>query len=214
MNVMAPGMMIIFSGRRWVIQEVDDRDKVIMVNPSKGGTSPIFSGDPGDIHDVVIQRMFKVLEGHDAPTYMDQVARDLLDEARRNYAELGFANSSISALSERSYAIATRVGTVKTNTLALALRGFGFAAETHDGFVSVVARDEEADLKSVLMELATGSEVQVFGDQINLIFEKFHPYLTRDLLQADAPSARVASLKSSLRRLAQLTKPSAVQAQA
>ncbi|WP_297770587.1 hypothetical protein [uncultured Roseovarius sp.] len=198
-NVMAPGMMIIFSGRRWVIEEVDDRDKVIMVNPSKGGTPPIFGGDPGDIHDVVIQRMFKVLEGNDAPTYMDQVARDLLDEARRHYAELDFATSPISALSERSYAIATRVGTVKTNTLALALRGLGVAVETHDGFLSVVAQDEMTDLSSVLKGLATGGEVELFGDQTNLIFEKFHPYLTRDLLQADALSARVD--QSSLKKV-------------
>lgn len=190
-NVMAPGMMIIFSGRRWVIQEVDDRDKVIMVNPSKGGTPPMFGGDPGDIHDVVIQRMFKVLEGNDTPTYMDQVARDLLDEARRHYAELGFATSSMSVLSDRSYAIATRVGTVKTTTLALALRGLGFAVETHDGFVSVVARDESTDLRRVLQGIATGGEAEFFDDQTNLIFEKFHSYLTRELLQADALSARI-----------------------
>lgn len=190
-NVMAPGMMIIFSGRRWVIQEVDDRDKVIMVTPSKGGTPPIFGGDPGDIHDVVIQRMFKVLEGNDLPTYLDQAARDLLDEARQHYAELGFATSSISALSERSHAIATRVGTIKTTTLALALRGLGFAVETHDGFVSVVARDGTTDLSSVLQGIATGGDIELFSDQTNLIFEKFHPYLTRELLQADALSARV-----------------------
>lgn len=196
-NVMAPGMMIIFSGRRWVIQEVNDRDKVIMVKPSKGGTPPIFGGDPGDIHDVVIQRMFKVLEGNGIPTYLDQVARELLDEARRHHAELGFAKSPISALSERSFAIATRMGTVKTTTLALALRGLGFAVETHDGFVSVVAQDETTDLRSVLQGIATGGEVELFGDQTNLMYEKFHPYLTRDLLQADALSARVdhASLR-------------------
>ena len=140
-----------------------------------------------------------MLEGHDAPTYMDQVALDLLDEARKNYAELGFATSPISALSELNYAIATRVGTVKSNTLALALRGLGFSVETHDGFVSVVARDEAADLKKALREIATGGDVELFGDQTNLIFEKFHPYLTRDLLQADALSARIN--RSSLEKV-------------
>jgi ATP-dependent Lhr-like helicase len=94
----------------------------------------------------------------------------------------------------------TRVGTVKTNTLALAHRGLGFAVETHDGFVSVVTLDEVIDLKRGLQGIVTGGEVELFGDQINLIFEKFHPYLKRDLLQADALSARVdeSSLKKSV----------------
>lgn len=57
-NVTAPRVMLVFSGRRWVIQEIDDQDRVIMVVPSKGGTSPVFGGDP----DRLIERMFKVLE--------------------------------------------------------------------------------------------------------------------------------------------------------
>jgi hypothetical protein len=32
--MIAPGMLIIFSGRRW-LEEVDDRGKVILVTPSK-----------------------------------------------------------------------------------------------------------------------------------------------------------------------------------
>lgn len=190
-NVMAPGMMIIFSGRRWMIHEVDDRDKVIMVSPTKGGTPPIFGGDPGDIHDVVIQRMFQVLEGDELPTYMDTTARDLLQEARRHYAELGFRTSPMSPLNDRSHAIATRCGTVKTNTLALALRSQGFEVEVHDGFLSVVAEDETPEFSNVLRSIANGEKVELFGNGTNLMFEKFHPYLTRDLLQTDALFSRV-----------------------
>jgi len=190
-NVMAPGMMLIFSGRRWVIQEIDDRDNVIIVTPSKGGTPPIFGGDPGDIHDRVIERMFAVLEGDSASVYMDLTAHDLLDEARRHYAQLGFAASSIIPLSETHFAIATRVGTVKTNTLALALRADGFAVESHDGFLTVSSQDEEHDVNGTLQRIAMGEAVSLFGDQTNLIFEKFHPYLTRDLLELDALAFKV-----------------------
>ena len=128
-NVMAPGMMLIFSGRRWVIQEIVDQDKVIMVTPSKGGTPPIFGGDPGDIHDRVIERMFTVLESEDKHLYADKAARDLLDEARREYALPGLATASIIPLGETSFCVATRVGTVKTTTLALALRAKGFEVD-------------------------------------------------------------------------------------
>jgi ATP-dependent helicase Lhr and Lhr-like helicase len=190
-NVMAPGMMLIFSGRRWVIQEIDDRDKVIMVNPSKGGTPPIFGGDPGDIHDRVIERMFKVLEEDTIPTYMDLTARDLLGEARRHYAQLGFKTASVVSLSETRFALATRAGTVKTNTLALALRACGFTLETFDGFLTVVSKEQEHNLNDALQRIANGGTINLFGDQTNLIFEKFHSYLTRDLLELDALSTRV-----------------------
>jgi ATP-dependent Lhr-like helicase len=57
-NMVAPGMMLIFSGRRWLVQEVDDRAKVILVTP-QGRHPTDFGGDAGIIHDVVIERMFQ-----------------------------------------------------------------------------------------------------------------------------------------------------------
>jgi ATP-dependent Lhr-like helicase len=191
MNVMAPGMMLIFSGRRWIIQEIDDRDKVIMVVPSKGGTPPVFGGDPGDIHDHVIARMFMVLESDDKHIYADQIARELLEEARRQYAQLGFATASIIPLGETSFSLATRVGTIKTTTLALALRASGFEVDAFDGFLTVSAKDGSIDIRATLQRIAAGEPVNLFGDQTNLIFEKFHTYLSRDLLQLDALGCKV-----------------------
>lgn len=200
-NVMAPGMMLIFSGQRWVIQEVDDRDKVIMVIPSKGGTPPIFGGDPGDIHDEVIKRMFDVLEGDTTRVYMDREARALLDEARRHYMQLGFAASSVVSLGKNSFAVATKVGTIKTNTLALALRGAGFEVESHDGFLTTRARDGAPDIFYALSRIAAGKECVLFNDQTNLIFEKYHAYLTRDLLELDALSSKID--RDSLKHVAE-----------
>lgn len=191
LNVMAPGMMLIFSGRRWVIQQIDDRDKVIMVAPSKGGNPPIFGGDPGDIHDRIIERMFHILAGDASPAYMDQIARDLLEEAKRQYEQLGFASSSIIPFSESRFAIATRVGTVKTTALALALRAEGFAVECYDGFLTVISTDESRNLAATLTRIAAGAEINLFSNQTNLVFEKFHPYLSRELLEMDALAAKV-----------------------
>lgn len=113
-NVLSPGMMLIFSGRRWLIQEIHDREKVIMVTPAKAGTPPMFGGDPGDIHDRVIERMFDILEGEVEPAYMDPVSIQMLEEARLNYARMGFRESRIVSPGASSAILATRVGTVKT----------------------------------------------------------------------------------------------------
>ena len=191
-NVLAPGMLLIFSGRRWVVQEIHDREKVIMVKPAKAGVPPVFGGDPGDIHDKVIDRMFAVLEGGTRPAYMDAASLKMLAEARANYDQLGFRATNIQALGERTSIIATRVGTVKTSTLALALRSEGFSVEQHDGFLLVEVGDETPDLRALLADLRSGEPVDLFAGAGNLMSEKFHPYLSSALLVLDAASSKLS----------------------
>ncbi len=198
-NMIAPGMLLIFSGRRWLVQEVLDRDRVILVVPAKAGVPPIFGGDPGNIHDRVIERMFDVLEGQKRPIYLDATALELLDEARSNYTQLQFDPGRIAQLSDNAAVIATKSGSIRTTTLALALRASGFTVQTHDGFLEVFGKDESPDLIDALSALADGNEVDLFAHSPNLLFEKFHPHLTEDLLRRDALSSRLdAGCLSSL----------------
>jgi ATP-dependent Lhr-like helicase len=190
-NMIAPGMLLIFSGRRWLVQEVLDRDRVIMVAPAKAGVPPIFGGDPGNIHDRVIAGMFDVLKGEKRPMYLDATALELLDEARSNYGQLQFAPGTIAQLSDNAAVIATKTGSIRTTTLALALRASGFTVQTHDGFVEVFGKDESPELIDILSALADGKEVDLFAHSPNLLFEKFHPHLTEELLRIDALSARI-----------------------
>jgi len=191
-NVLAPGMLLIFSGRRWVVQEIHDREKVIVVKPAKTGVPPVFGGDPGDIHDKVIDRMFAVLEGGTQPAYMDAASLKMLAEARAHYEQLGFRATNIQALGERISIIATRVGTVKSSTLALALRSEGFSVEQHDGFLLVEVGDETPDLRALLADIRSGEPVDLFAGAGNLMSEKFHPYLSSALLVLDAESSRLS----------------------
>ncbi len=168
-----------------------DRYRVIMVAPAKAGVPPIFGGDPGNIHDRVIQRMFVVLEGQKRPIYLDGTVLELLDEARSNYAQLRFNPGRIVQLSENAAVLATRTGSVRTTTLALALRASGYTVQTHDGFLEVFGKDESPPIIGALSTLAKGKEVDLFAHSPNLLFEKFHSHLTEDLLQKDALSARL-----------------------
>ncbi|MWD27451.1 DEAD/DEAH box helicase [Aquicoccus sp. SCR17] len=191
-NVLAPGMLLIFSGRRWVVQEIHDREKVIMVKPAKAGVPPVFGGDPGDIHDKVIDRMFAMLEGGTQPAYMDAASLKMLADARAHYDQLGFRTTNIQAIGERTSIIATRAGTVKTSTLALAFRSEGFSVEQHDGFLMVEAGDETPDLRALLADLRSGEPVDLFAGAGNLMSEKFHPYLSSALLVLDAASSKLS----------------------
>ena len=99
----------------------------------------------------------------------------LSDEARAHYERLGFRTKNIHSLGEHASIIATRAGTVKTSTLALALRSMGFLVEQHDGFLMVQTGDETPDLRSVLADIRSGELVDLFAGAGNFMSEKFHP---------------------------------------
>lgn len=190
-NILSPGMSLIFSGRRWLVQEIDDRGKVIVVKPARTGVPPVFGGDPGDIHDKVIERMFLLLEADGRPLYMDGASLEMLEEARSNYDQMEFRSKPVLSLSDQASVLATRAGTVKTGTLALGLRRFGFSIEQHDGFLRVEARNGIRELHAALERMAAGEAIDLFSGSGNLMSEKFHPYLSTDLLALDAASSRV-----------------------
>ncbi|WP_068092914.1 DEAD/DEAH box helicase [Novosphingobium rosa] len=193
-NMVAPGMMIIFSGRRWLVQEVDDQGKVIIVTHAKAGAPPIFGGDAGMIHDVVIERMFDLLNRDDVPSYLDPTARELLAEARSDFSRMQFPSSRIAEIGEGAWIVATHCGTVKTTTLAFALRSRGFTVQTFDGFLEVMTGRSSCDLVAALGSIAEGAECHLFAADANLTTEKFHPYLTQSLLEMDALSFRLDQL--------------------
>ena len=198
-SMLAPGMHIIFSGRRWFVQEIDDLSRTIIVTSAKAGAAPVFGGDPGIIHDRVVERMFAVLDGDNLPVYLDAVSQEMLQEARRNYKQSGFADAQMIRTGVGSYVLATRCGTVKTTTLALALASLGFTVEQHDGFLQVKSGGTGIPLEKALRDMAGGETVDLFAHEPNLIFEKYHSYLTLDLLKRDALSTRLEL--ESLRRL-------------
>lgn len=191
-NVVTPGMLIIFSGCRWKIIDVHDRDKVILVEPSVGGIPPVFGGDPGEIHDTVVEKMFAIFENNIVPNYLDQLARVLLSEARSEYQRLGLGLSRITPIADDSSVISTRKGTVTTTTLALALKSNGIAVEIHDGLLLTSKSDSSKDnLVAILRQLANSENSVGLLDNANLEFEKYHPYLDKKLLIDDALSSRL-----------------------
>ncbi|QBX99535.1 hypothetical protein E2K80_01335 [Rhodophyticola sp. CCM32] len=143
------------------------------------------------IHDRVIEKMFDILEGSFEPSYMDQAALRLLSEACANYARQGFAATPFVELGGGACILATRCGTVKTTTLAMALGASGFQITQHDGFLLVETGDADHSLGQVLSAMAYEEMPDLFTHAPNLVFEKYHPYLTPDLLKLDALSTRV-----------------------
>ena len=192
--VVMPGMTIVFSGRRWRITKIHDREKVIEVTADRVGRPPKFGGAAGAIHDRVANKMRDVLLGEGRPVYLDATAASLLDDARAEFRRLGFSQSSVLRIGQRHSLIATGAGSVKTSTLALALRAKGYSVMTDDGFLDVKWAGQVPPVETTIAEIAKSGSISldavVSGDS-NLSTEKFHRYLSPELLIEDVASSRL-----------------------
>jgi len=85
---------ILFAGKTWRVEDIDEPQKVIYVVRARGGTPPLFSGGIGRTHTRVRQRMRQLLESSEVPIFLDEVARRFLAEARSNYAARGLVSAT------------------------------------------------------------------------------------------------------------------------
>lgn len=87
-QMLRAGQRIVFAGRTWLVNEVDDSQKTIYVSAAKGGAPPLFSGLGGRVHTKVRQRMREFYRSDAALGYLDEVTQRFVDEGRVCFQEL------------------------------------------------------------------------------------------------------------------------------
>ena len=188
-NAFVPGMAIIFAGKRWRITQVHTKDRVIEVSEDRVGRPPPFGGTTGQVHDRIIEEMRAVLSGSEIPEYLDGVAARLLESARSEFKRLNLDRCSICTLGEKSTLIATWAGTIKTSTLGLRLKDMGYSPVVHHGFLEVEHKSTDLPVDLALRNIADSpqdvSQTSLPGLE-QCMSERFHRYLSRDLLFQDA----------------------------
>ncbi|WP_396331071.1 DEAD/DEAH box helicase [Burkholderia anthina] len=130
------GQGLIFAGRRWRVQEVDEENKTIYVLPDHGGAPPQFDGNGAMVHDEVRREMRRVLASDAAEPTLDARGRELLQEARRFYADASLA-SAVFVQEGAAVHIATWRGDWINDTLALLLKAHKIDAFNGGVVVSV-----------------------------------------------------------------------------
>ncbi len=203
-HAVAPGMRLVFAGKRWSVLEVSLREHRITVEPSPSGTAPVFGGAAGRLHARVVREMFGVFQSADVPAYLDAAARDLLAEGRRQFAALGLGERW-AVESGGQTLLLPWLGTTALSALALALTRAGLAVEPDTIHLTVDA--PLPDLRARLRALAASPPPDAHDlarDAGALETEKHHPLLSPDLLQADYARARldVAAAWDRLRAMA------------
>ena len=126
-----PGDYLIFAGRRWLVESIDDRAKLITVKPAPAGRVPKFPpGEGPPLHDRLITEMRDVYQTPDLPAYIDGVAVDLLHEGRAAYKELDLDGTSVVAVGDDLYVFLWR-GTRARDSMALALAAKDIRSHSH-----------------------------------------------------------------------------------
>jgi ATP-dependent Lhr-like helicase len=91
-QMLTAGQRILFAGKTWRVEEVDEASKTIHVSRAAGGVPPLFSGGPGRTHTRVRQRTREVLRRQDIPAFVDATGQKFMTEARQEYARLDLDN--------------------------------------------------------------------------------------------------------------------------
>ena len=87
-QMLTVGQRILFAGKTWRVEEIDEPQKTIFVSRASGGVPPLFSGGGGRTHTHVRQRMRTLLEDDAVPQYLDDTAKRFLAEARDCYRRM------------------------------------------------------------------------------------------------------------------------------
>jgi ATP-dependent Lhr-like helicase len=128
-QMMTPGQRILFGGRTWLVEAIDEEHKTIHVAPAKGGAPPLFSGSSGRVHTRVRQRMRDIYVAHDALPFLDPTAQRFVGEGREAFATLALADRLL--LDQGSQTILlTWLGDAANEAIACVLMSRGVQAST------------------------------------------------------------------------------------
>jgi ATP-dependent Lhr-like helicase len=125
-QVLTIGQRILFAGRTWKVEDIDEEQKTIHVSRAAGGAPPLFSAAAGRTHTRVRQRMRQLLEGDELPAYLDEVARRFLAEGRANYRARSLPTPTFWTRGE--VLLLTWLGDAANEAMACLLRRRGFVA--------------------------------------------------------------------------------------
>ncbi|PJL06494.1 DEAD/DEAH box helicase [Stenotrophomonas maltophilia] len=122
------GQRILFGGRTWLVEQIDDAQKTIYVAAAKGGTPPLFNGTGGQVHTQVRHKMRGLYQQEMKPDFLDPTAARFLQEAQSAYRQLSLDGKVL--LDQGSDALLlTWLGDSANEAIACLLNAQGFASQ-------------------------------------------------------------------------------------
>lgn len=185
-QVLLPGQRILFAGKTWRVDEVDEQQKTIYVTRAKGGVPPAFSGGMGRTHTKVRQRMRELLEATTKLPFLDQTARKLVSEGRDAYVQLNL-NTKFVIDQGRELVLLTWLGDAANEAIVCLLIRRGFVATASGPGVEVAKGNNSTEEILDALEDAAVDDTppldMLLADVKNLAREKWDWSLPDSLLR-------------------------------
>jgi ATP-dependent Lhr-like helicase len=198
------GLYIIFAGRRWIVTDVNDEQKVILLQPSPGGIPPSFSSLSALVHDEIRKEMFNLYLSDYIPVYLDKEAVKLFKEGRDNFNRLKLSKLNIIP-SGKDTLLFPWIGDKSMNTLLMLLisRGLtvfeqGFLLEVLD-----ISPDKLIPHLEAIVKMDSIDEMELASIVENKTREKYDRFLPENLLCAEYAS-RSLDVKGALEGIASI----------
>ena len=177
-----PGEHLILAGRRWMVQEILDESKLVLVCPARGVKTPIFRGAGGEIHSRIVQEMRAVLSDEDEPQYLSIDALALLRSGRKTAQASGVLQSeTLMRPGEVEWFPWAGTRTLRALELFAKLAGIRARAERLSVTYQIESKDDFLDhlrfiAKSTLSPAVLAAEMAVKE------FDKYDAYVPENLL--------------------------------
>ena len=179
------GQRILFAGKTWKVESVDEEQKAVYVHRTGGGSPPLFSGGIGRKHTRVRQRMRQLLESSAVPPFLDEVAKRFLAEGCANYAARGLAADFV-VDQGRTLIVLTWLGDAANEALACILRRRGYTVNAGGPGIEVLKGQKSVeDIVDALIDAAADEVPPIdvlLADVKNLQREKWDWALPDPLL--------------------------------
>jgi ATP-dependent helicase Lhr and Lhr-like helicase len=182
-NPLKTGDYMIFAGRRWIVESIDDKAKVVRVAAAPAGKVPDFQSKEGaPLHDRLVAEMRTVYRSSERPVYLDAAGWGLLQEGRETYSHLELDARRTIQDGDNAFLFLWR-GTVASETFRLALAHAGISCRRET--IGLRAECDAKALESAIEKLRTDPPTAAsLAIQVqNLRRQKYDSFLPDDLLR-------------------------------
>lgn len=172
-GVYSEGSKILLGGKVWMILEVVEKSRRLVVKPSVSATAPVFVASFGQTHSHIHEQMKQIYSSVEEYKFLDREALQLLSEGRKNF--------SLYVKNQKIYEMFTgsKIQNTLTNILDLLKIEHGISEVALD--IRVSKEIWVPQVKSYLERL-TSNDLAAEIPRENKIVEKFDSLLTSSLL--------------------------------
>lgn len=194
-QLLTVGQRILFGGRTWLVEQIDDAQKTIYVAAAKGGTPPLFNGTGGQVHTQVRQKMRGLYQQEIKPDFLDPTASRFLKEAQSAYRQLGLDGEVL--LDQGSDALLlTWLGDSANEAIACLLNAQGFTSQAGRLGVEISkgarSLDDVIKVLGRVAKMPSPSPETLLHSANNLVTQKWDGLLPPRLLRRSYASLKLA----------------------